>query len=413
MFFSNNFLYPLFELGKLPYLPVHHGARYLLNLLSDPNFIGHHSPLHKDYQAFVTILERLTHEYDDHCFHLDNIMVGDAPLKVTRHKVLTKPFCNLLHIKTNIRKKLPKLLVVPPLAGHHASLLSDTIKVLLPNFDVYVTDWSDASLVPLSDGYFNLGDYVQYIIDFINHIEGPLNILAVCQPAVAVIAATAILAEDNSPHVPKSVTLMAGPIDVRESPTPVNKFANSYDLKWFANNMIVRVPANYPGFMRKVYPGFLQLMAFMSIHLQDHASSHLKMYQAIQRGDMEEYNKRKRFYNNYLSVLDLTEEFYLQTIEEIFHKHSLPRGILYLNDRRINLEAIKDTALFCVEGGHDDITGIGQTKAALHLCKNVPDDKKAYHLQEGVGHYGVFSGRRFKTIIEPAIKDFVYKHNSK
>ncbi|AVP87092.1 hypothetical protein phytr_1320 [Candidatus Phycorickettsia trachydisci] len=413
MFFSNNFLYSFFELSKLPYLPVHHGARYILNLLSDPNFIGHHSSLRKDSQAFFTILERLSHEYDDHCFHLDNIIVGDAPLKVTRHKVLTKPFCNLLHIKTNIRKKLPKLLVVPPLAGHHASLLSDTIKVLLPNFDVYVTDWFDASLVPLSDGYFSLGDYVQYIIDFINHIEGPLNILGVCQPAVPVIAATAILAEDNSPHVPKSVTLMAGPIDVRESPTPVNKFANSYDLKWFADNMIVRVPANYPGFMRKVYPGFLQLMAFMSIHLQDHASSHLKMYQAVLRGDMEEFNKRKRFYNNYFSVLDLTEEFYLQTVEEIFHKHSLPKGILHLNDRRINLEAIKDTALFCVEGEEDDITGIGQTRAALHLCKNLPDDKKAYHLQEGVGHYGVFSGRRFKTIIAPAIKEFVYKHNSK
>lgn len=411
MFFANNFLYPSFELAKLPYLPVQHGASYMLNLLSNPNFIGYHSPLCKDYEAFFTILERLTHKYDDHCFHLDNIIVNDKPLKVTCHKVLSKPFCNLLHIKTN--KKLPKLLVVSPLAGHHASLLSDTIKVLLPHFDVYVTDWFDAALVPLSDGYFNLADYVQYSIDFINHIEGPLNILAVCQPAVPVIAATAILAEDNSPNTPKSLTLMAGPIDVRENPTPVNKFANSYSLKWFADNMIMRVPANYPGFMRKVYPGFLQLMAFMSLSIKDHASSHLKMYQAVQRGNMEEYNKRKRFYNNYLSVLDLTEEFYLQTVDEIFHKSSLPKGIMYLNDRRINLEAIKNTALFCIEGENDDITGIGQTKAALHLCKNIPNEKKAYHLQEGVGHYGVFSGKRFKTIIAPAIKDFVYKHNSK
>jgi len=204
---------------------------------------------------------------------------------------------------------------------------------------------------------------------------------------------------------------MAGPIDVRENPTEVNKFAKKYELKWFEDNVITTVPLNYPGFMRRVYPGFLQLSGFMSLHLQDHFESHVKLFQAILEGDTEQIKKRKKFYDNYFSVLDLTEEFYLQTIDEIFHKCSLPKGTLVINDKLVNLDHIKDTAILCVEGEHDDIAGIGQTKSALHLCKKIPDEKKRYHLQKGVGHYGVFSGSKFRDIITPVIKEFINLHS--
>jgi poly(3-hydroxybutyrate) depolymerase len=410
MFFTSNALYSTMELYKAQLLPIRISIKSCHEMFSDKLFFG--NGLGKNFKAFFEVLERLTRTYDNKAFNISSTLINNKSITISEKIALDKPFCELLHFKKLSKTpNQPKLLIVAPLAGHHSSLLTESVTSLLPFFDVYVTNWKDAAEVPLQLGKFDMNDYINYIIQFIKHLGHSVNIMAVCQPAVPVLAATSILSEENSPYVPDSLTLMGGPIDARINPTEVNKFALKYNIDWFENYMISTVPANYPGFMRKVYPGFLQLLGFVNMNLEKHISSHVGLFEDLITNNIEEAEKQKKFYDRYFSVIDLSAEFYLQTIKEIFQDFSLAKGTLVSDGRKINLANIKKSALFCIEGEHDDITGIGQTKAALDLCSNVASDKKQYHLQEGAGHYGIFSGGKFRRNIAPMITDFINTHS--
>jgi poly(3-hydroxybutyrate) depolymerase len=293
------------------------------------------------------------------------------------------------------------------MAGHHASLLTETVAAMLPQFDVYITDWKNAREVRLNQGSFDMDDYIDYIIEFIKYLGPKSSVMAVCQPGVPVLAATCILACQKDENLPSSLILMGAPIDARQNPTGVNEFATQHDINWFNNYLVTTVPANYPGFMRKVYPGALQLTGFINLDLQRHIQSYINLFIDIVNNNAEEIDKHKKFYNRYLSVLDLPAEFYLQTIKEIFHNFCLAKGEMVSRGRNIDPSCINKTAILCIEGQNDRITGIGQTKAALDLCRNLPDSKKHYHLEPTVGHYGIFSGGKFRRNIAPVICNFI------
>jgi poly(3-hydroxybutyrate) depolymerase len=412
MVFNSNNLYFLTELSKLQFMPIRFGIKQLHEIFSNKALPSYYSELGVKYKAFFEVLERLTHEYKGKNFNIHQLIIDNTKVEISERVILSKAFCDLVHFKkVNTKRKQQKLLIVAPLAGHHANLLSDTIVSLLEFFDVYITNWKDASMVPLSEGSFDMDDYIQYINEFIKHIGHNVNVMAVCQPVVPVLAAVSILSEEKSSYIPNSLVLIAGPVDARKNPTKVNDFALERDIEWFKNSVISIVPPNYPGFMRKVYPGFLQLAGFLSLNFEKHVLSHIKLVEDLVANDLVEARKQKQFYNRYLSVLDLPAEFYLQTIQEIFQKFSLAKGELVSRGRLINLANIERSALLCIEGERDDITGIGQTKAALELCRNVPSDHKYYHLQPGVGHYGVFSGGKFRREIVPVITNFINKYN--
>jgi poly(3-hydroxybutyrate) depolymerase len=412
MFFNANYLYSAMEFCKLQSNPMREGIKGFYSILKNPYLPGNYSQIGKNYEAIFEILERLSRTYHSKKFDVNEIIIDDKKVAIAEMVVFSKPFCDLIHFhKLPHKSKQPKLLIVAPLAGHHANLLTDAISFLSISFDVYVTSWKSASQVPLKDGSFNMDDYIDYIIEFARYIGEGLNIMAVCQPTVPVLAATSLLAEQDDPCTPNSLVLMGGPIDARQNPTEVNKFALKHDIKWFESSLITVVPANYPGFLRKVYPGFLQLMGFLSLNFEKHVQSHIDFFNDLINNNTEEAEKHRKFYNRYFTVLDLAAEFYLQTIEEIFHKFSLAKGNLISRNRAIDPSKIKNTTLLCIEGEKDDITGIGQTKAALDLCKSLPDNKKLYHLQGGVGHYGIFSGGKFRRNIAPVITEFIYSHS--
>jgi poly(3-hydroxybutyrate) depolymerase len=301
----------------------------------------------------------------------------------------------------------PKLLIVAPMSGHFATLLRGTVEAFLPNHDVYVTDWSDARMVPLSEGRFDLDDYIDYVISIFHALGGDTHVLAVCQPAVPVIAAAALMDADDDPYIPVSMTLMGGPIDTRVNPTAVNALAKHRGTEWFHSHVITKVPFPNPGFMRDVYPGFLQLNGFVSMNLDKHIEAHKQLFLNLVKGDGDSAGKHKEFYDEYLAVMDLAAEYYLQTVETVFVRHALPLGEMTHRGRPVDLSQIKRVALFTVEGEHDDISGVGQTEAAHQLCVNIPADRQAHWLQPGVGHYGVFNGSRFRAEIAPRISDFI------
>lgn len=413
MFFNADYLYSAMELYKLQFMPVQEGIKGFYSLLKNPYFPTHYSHIGKNYEALFEILERLSRAHQSDKFDINEIVIDDKKVAITQAVVFAKPFCDLLHFsKSPSIQGQPKLLMVAPMAGHHANLISDAISCLSPWFDVYVTDWKSACRVPLKEGSFTMDDYIDYIMEFVGYLGRGLNIMAVCQPAVPVLAATSLLAEIDDPCVPDSLILMGGPIDARQNPTKVNEFALKHDIEWFENSLITVVPANYPGFLRRVYPGFLQLMGFLSLNFEKHAQSHMDFFNDLVNNNAQEAQKHRKFYDRYFSAHDLPAEFYLQTVEEVFRKFSLAKGSLVSRNRLIDPLKIKNTALLCIEGEKDDITGVGQTKAALHLCKDLADSKKFYHLQEGVGHYGLFSGGKFRRNIAPLITEFVY-NNSK
>ena len=302
------------------------------------------------------------------------------------------------------------LLIVAPMSGHYATLLRGTVERMLPVADVYITDWRDAKQVPLSEGKFDLDDYIDYLVGFLEHIGPEAHMLAVCQPSVPAYAAVAVMGADKHPCRPLSLTMMGGPVDTREAPTSVNDLAVNRPHSWFAQNVIATVPLHYPGAGRKVYPGFLQLAGFMSMNLQSHLQSHWQMFRHLVDGDGESADASKAFYEEYRSVCDMTADFYLQTIEHVFQKHSLPKGEFVHRGKVIDLKAITDTALLAVEGERDDISGIGQTKAALHLASHLPDAHKRYLLAEGVGHYGIFNGSKWRNVIAPVVEEFMAAH---
>jgi len=344
-------------------------------------------------------------------FDLDTVHVRRKDVRVHEEILLRKPFGQLKHFDREGIEGGQPLLIVAPMSGHYATLLRGTVERLLPSYDVFITDWRDAKLVPLSDGSFDLDDYIDYLIEFLELIgtrtgERP-HMLAVCQPSVPAFAATALMNEDRNPHRPKTLTMMGGPIDTRKAPTAVNTLATQRPFAWFEQNVIATVPMIYPGSGRKVYPGFLQLAGFMTMNLGSHLVSHWEMFKHLVVGDDESASATQKFYDEYRAVCDMTAEFYLQTVDAVFQRHLLPEGELEHRGRLVRPDAIRDTALLAIEGERDDISGIGQTKAALDIATKLPKAKKQYFLAPDVGHYGIFNGSKWREKIAPVVEQFI------
>ncbi len=343
-------------------------------------------------------------------FGFTEVEVNGKTVPVTEEILLRKPFGQLKRFRRRGITGQPKLLIVAPMSGHYATLLRGTVERLMTGHDVYITDWRDARLVPVEEGHFDLDDYIDYLVEFLERIGPGTHMLAVCQPSVPAYAAAALMAADDNPCRPATLTLMGGPIDTREAPTAVNTVATQRPLSWFEQNVIHTVPVFYPGSGRRVYPGFLQLTGFMAMNLGNHLVSHWSMFRHLVEGDEESADSTKAFYDEYRSVCDMTEEFYLQTIDQVFQRHLLPKGEFMHRGRLVDPGAIKDIGLLAIEGERDDISGIGQTRAALTLASALPDDKKKYLLAERVGHYGIFNGRRWREQIAPVVDAWIATH---
>ena len=344
-------------------------------------------------------------------FGLDKTVIEGREIAVHEQIVLRRPFGQLKHFAREGVTGGPKLLIVAPMSGHYATLLRGTVERLLPTTDVYITDWRDAKLVPLSDGGFDLDDYIDYVIAFLEAIGPGAHMLAVCQPSVPCYAAACLMSAADHPCRPRTLTLMGGPIDTREAPTAVNTLATQRPHAWFEQNVIATVPLTYPGAGRHVYPGFLQLAGFMTMNLGNHMISHWEMFKHLVQGDDEGADATKEFYDEYRAVCDMTAEFYLQTVERVFQQHALPRGIMTHRGVPVDPAAIKDIALLAIEGERDDISGLGQTKAALTLASNLPGRMKRYYMAEGAGHYGIFNGSKWRTRIAPVVEAWIAEHN--
>jgi poly(3-hydroxybutyrate) depolymerase len=344
-------------------------------------------------------------------FGLETTMVRGKTVPVAEEIVLRKPFGQLKRFRREGIEGGPRLLIVAPMSGHYATLLRGTVERMLPKHEVYITDWRDAKLVSLSDGSFTLDDYIDYLIEFLEHIGPGAHMLAVCQPSVPCYAAAALMAADGNAARPKTLTMMGGPIDTREAPTAVNTLATQRPHSWFQQNVIATVPYGYPGAGRKVYPGFLQLAGFMTMNLGSHLTSHWEMFKHLVAGDGESADATKDFYDEYRAVCDMTSEFYLQTVDAVFQRHLLPKGELMHRGRRVDPAAIKDISILAIEGERDDISGIGQTKAALKISTSLPDEMKQYHLAKGVGHYGIFHGSKWRERIAPIVEKWVETHS--
>ncbi len=369
-----------------------------------------HTVYGRSVSAACELFERVTRRYGKPNFALPQTVVNGQAVDVIERVVWRAPFCNLVHFDRALPVKTapqPRLLIVAPMSGHFATLLRGTVEAFLPTHEVYITDWVDARMVPLSQGSFDLDDYVDYVRDMITLLGPDVHVMAVCQPSVPVIAAIALMEEDNDPAIPRSMTLMGGPIDTRRSPTEVNKLAQKRGIEWFRANCIARVPFPHPGIMREVYPGYLQLSGFMAMNIDRHLTAHWDMFNHLVTNDGDSAEKHRDFYDEYLAVMDLTAEFYLQTVDTVFVRHALPKGEMMHRGRKVDLTAIRRCGVMTVEGEKDDISGVGQTKAAHDLCVNLPKERQLYHLQKDVGHYGVFNGSRFRRDIAPAIANFM------
>jgi poly(3-hydroxybutyrate) depolymerase len=344
-------------------------------------------------------------------FGLETTIVKGRKIRVHEEVALRKPFGQLKHFRKEGAPPGPKLLMVAPMSGHYATLLRGTVERMLPGHDVYITDWRDAKLVPLDQGRFDLDDYIDYLIEFLEHLGPGAHMLAVCQPSVPAYAAAVLMSAARNPCRPKTLTLMGGPIDTREAPTEVNTVATQRPYSWFQNNVIATVPYPYPGGGRSVYPGFLQLAGFMAMNLGDHLTSHWEMFRHLVDGDGESADASKDFYDEYRSVCDMTAEFYLQTIDVVFQRHALPKGEFMHRGRRVDPAKMRDVALLTIEGERDDISGIGQTRAALAISTGLPAKLKHYHLAETVGHYGIFNGSKWRTRIAPVVEEWIAMHS--
>jgi len=340
-------------------------------------------------------------------YAIDDVMVGNKMVSVSDEVVYQTPFASLVHFKKDTDRKQPKVLLVAPMSGHFATLLRSTVEVLLQDHDVYITDWHNARDMPVEAGPFGFDEYVEHVIRFLEFLGPRSHVVGVCQPTVAVLTAVAVMSEDAHPATPRSMTLMAGPIDTRRNPTKVNKLAKTKDIAWFEDKMIGVVPWRYKGAGRRVYPGFVQLSAFVSMNLDKHIGAHMKQFRSLATEDAAAAETHRAFYDEYLAVMDLPAEFYLETVQRIFQDHDLPRGELKYRGRVVKPDAIKKTFLFTVEGERDDICGLGQTAAALDLCSNLRPLLKRHHVQTGVGHYGVFSGKRWAHEIYPRVREVI------
>jgi poly(3-hydroxybutyrate) depolymerase len=364
----------------------------------------------REVAAALEVLSRLAVGHEKPSFCVEYVSVSGRPAAVTEKVLLDRPFCQLLHFQKDEICPGPKVLLLAPLSGHHATLLRSTVEALLPEHDVYITDWADARLVPLEAGRFDLSFYVEYLKEFLRYLGPDTHVVAVCQPAVPSLCAVAHMAEDDEFGQPRSMTLIAGPVDTRKSPTAVNRFAQAHTLRWFESHVIERVPPHYPGKGRLVYPGFLQLACFVSMNAWRHVEAHIDFFQSLVKGNKDKVARHDKFYHEYAAVLDMPAEYYLETIQKVFREHHLPRGRMEVAGRTVRPEAITKIALLTIEGRRDDITGQGQTKAAHALCKGIPAQRRRHVIVDGAGHFVMFSGRKFSESILPTIARFVRAH---
>jgi poly(3-hydroxybutyrate) depolymerase len=381
--------------------------------LNNPANLFTYTPMGRTMAAACEMFERTTRRYSKPEFGLTSTFIDGERVPVSEEIIWSKPFCQVIAFRrgpVSRPRRQPKLLIIAPMSGHYATLLRGTVEAFLPTHEVMITDWTDASMVPVTEGRFDLDDYIDYVIEMCRDLGPDLHLMGVCQPSVPAIAAVARLEAENDPAIPRSLTIMGGPIDTRRSPTAVNQLAEQRGAEWFRRNCIHTVPFGHPGATRQVYPGFLQLSGFMAMNLDRHMTAHRDMFNHLVQGDGDRAEKHRDFYDEYLAVMDLTAEFYLQTVEKVFVDHELPKGEMLHRDKPVDLLAIRRCAIMAVEGEKDDISGVGQTLAALELTPNLPEDKKTYYLQKGVGHYGVFNGSRFRSEIAPRICDFIAKH---
>ena len=408
-------LYWLYEMGHAALTPARAFADAGRIFYKNPANPFAHTTFGKSAAAAFEVFERATRRYSQPDWDIESTLVGGERVPVHISCVWERPFCRLLHFERAFehapKRPQPRLLIVAPMSGHYATLLRGTVEAFLPNHDVYITEWVDARMVPLADGGFDLDDYIDYVISMLHWLDGDAHVVAVCQPSVPVLAAVARMEAENDPCVPRTMTLMGGPIDTRQHPTAVNALAEYRGIDWFRRHVITKVPFPHPGFMRDVYPGFLQLNGFVTMNLDRHIEAHKNLFMHLVQGDGDSATKHREFYDEYLAVMDLTAEFYLQTVETVFIRHALPKGEMTHRGAKIDPAAIRRVGLLTVEGEHDDISGVGQTEAAHRLCVNIPDDRKSHYLQLAVGHYGVFNGSRFRAETAPRIADFILSNN--
>ena len=411
-------LYQMHELGRAWMAPMTYWADAGAKMFAAPGSWLSTVPGASRLSAGYELMYRIGKDYEKPAFGIHRIEVDGREYPVIERVVVDKPFCRLLRFKRfaddadNIAdfKDDPPVLLVAPLSGHHSTLLRDTVKTLLRDHKVYITDWVDARMVPVSEGAFHLDDYVTYIQEFIRHIGAEkLHVISVCQPTVPVLAAVSLMAARGE-ATPRSLVMMGGPIDTREAPTQVNNLAMEKPLWWFEGNLIHTVPANYPGAGRHVYPGFMQHGGFVAMNPERHAQSHWDFYQDLVQGDLEDAASHRRFYDEYNAVLDMPSEYYLDTVRIVFQQHLLPRGLWDVAGERVDPSAITGTALMTIEGELDDISGKGQTRAAHKLCTGIAETDQQHYIVEGAGHYGIFSGRRWREQVYPQLREFIAKH---
>ena len=409
-FMSPSYPYQLYEMAHAALAPARAVSDATNFVFRNPWNPLANTALGRNISAGAELFERMTRRYGKPIFGLRETLVDGALYPVLEEIVWTRPFCNLLRFARPGfagGAHQPKLLIVAPMSGHYATLLRGTVEAFLPHFDVHITDWTDARMVPLAVGSFDLDDYIDYLREMLARLGPGVHTIGVCQPSVPLLAAAALMEAAGDANAPATMTLMGGPVDTRRSPTEVNKLAEKRGVEWFRRNCLHTVPFPYPGFGREVYPGFLQLSGFMAMNLDRHVSAHLHMFNHLVSGDGDLAEKHREFYDEYMAVMDLAAEYYMETVETVFVRHALPKGQMTHRGKRVDLTAIRNSGLLTVEGEKDDISGVGQTLAANELCVNIPEARKQYYLATGVGHYGVFNGSRFRNEIAPRIRKFI------
>ncbi len=408
-------LYSLYELNQIALTPLRAAAMAQSAMLRSPFNFAADTEASRKAAAAADVFESITRRYGKPDWKITRTRVAGIDVAVTPKTVWSTPWCGLVHFvrdkealaKAGKKRPDPRVLLVAPLSGHYATLLRGTVETFLPDYEVYISDWSDARMAPIVAGRFDLHDYIDHVMAMLNEVGPGAHVVAVCQPGPPVLSAVSLMDENDHPALPASMTFMGSPIDARRSPTAPNKLAQEKPFAWFEANMIHTVPALYPGAFRRVYPGFVQLASFMGMNLSSHVKKHREFFQQLVSGDGDSVHKHREFYDEYLSVMDLTEEFYLQTIRDVFQEYTLARGQLRHRGQAVRPNKVRRVALMTVEGERDDISGIGQTQAAHDLCASLPDEMRVDYVQPGVGHYGVFNGRRFATEIYPRMREFM------
>ncbi|WDD97477.1 polyhydroxyalkanoate depolymerase [Thalassomonas actiniarum] len=403
-------LYQLHQAYTQTVAPINAYMQHMRNFCTQPWSPLSYTMTGKTIAAAAEVVERITENYHKPEFGIKYASIGGNKIAVTEEIVVEKPFCKLRHFKRNATFDQPKLLVVAPLSGHHATLLRGTVEHLISDHEVYITDWENVRDVPVSHGGFSLDDYISYLIDFCEFLSD-VHIVAICQATVPTIVAATVMAERKVDFQPKSMTLLGGPIDTRISPTDVNDYAISKELQWFEENVICTVPETYTGVGQKVYPGFIQLTGFLSMNYNSHVHKHFTFFGDLIKGDGDSAENHRKFYNEYLAVMDMPADYYLDTIRRVFIEHQLPQGKMEYQGKVIDCSKVDQVALLTIEGENDDITGVGQTEAAHRILTGIPEDMKFHYVQEDVGHYGVFNGRRFRQEIGPLIRRFITTYN--